>query len=774
MKKLFLIAFLLSLCAPAFAQAIRGGGVSDSALDSLDGASGTDAGIFNRTASGNYQVGGLVKVQASNAFAPIWTFVSLGKGIANEIGQTGYETPHQTVIMMTGDSTAGMHNPAFVTALQHEYGSAGFIGSGANPLWSQAPLGLTLNSTSGTVLRHNGTDSAYDYTRSPNGMYSELSDGACDVYGTSGGYAYANKMLVLYLKEAGLGSMVVSTADFGSGPTWVVQDTIDTSNAELVGAAYTKTLSTTLSRQLQICASGGTVKYQTIGMVDTNANGVVTYTDSRGGLKLADYVSTSASVTTPWMAAIAPDMVMTKWAGNGLTQTATSCVYTDDTASVSKTFSELWTGAVAYWTADSTKRDILIDGSYPTALASDRCVQEQNDAMRAWADVNEKTYIDGYNYTKSLGNEYAMSCLSAGDEAHQTVPCQWAQAKLMLAQFGLSSLAKQADSTVREENIRTKTLSIEQNPMLGITSNNPSVGLFAQNGSDLLLTLGRDLLLTTGTVGNTFANLSSNSTTSFLPYAHIVAATNAGICIGGTGNGLGASSEQYCWQSSSLVPFYASKFYVGTAGPSNPNALVSLIAGTATVSPMHFDAGTLLSTTASGVLEYDGTALYMTATSAQRFKINTATSGSLYVDSATGLDLVVTASGTYYPLVSSAAVAMQSKHLVGMTATTGTGSGSLIIGVGAAGKYSASYTTSFAASAPSIEGFSCLAVDGTCQVDCKTTTSVSTAGKYGSTAKECLVDLVEGSVVDYRVTSNTSGVTYTAKEFNLTLKRQSP
>lgn len=206
-------------------------------------------------------------------------------------------------------------------------------------------------------------------------------------------------------------------------------------------------------------------------------------------------------------------------------------------------------------------------------------------------------------------------------------------------------------------------------------------------------------------------------------------------------------------------------------GTTTPAAKVDIAAGSTSYAPLKIASGTLLSSTQSGAIEYDGSFLYFTDSGAYRQALAKSAYGEMYLDNATGLTVVVTTAGTYYRLNSSATVSLQTGTSKYVTYDVSNGHGEIIIQAGGAGVYSAHYTVSFASSAPNIEGISYIFINEIPQANCSTQTSVAVASKTGNTSKHCHITLAVGDKVSFRATTDTNGVTFTTKKLNIAIER---
>lgn len=573
-------------------------------------------GLYSSTATsidfaiGGYNVGAFTDtgLLADNLYSPLqrvnkYSLVSTLTALAKMNANSG-SSPNQLRVWLSGDSTATMHNGAIACALKNRYGQAGYIGIGNNSspsnLWYCGGSG-TVTKT-GTYVEHTGS-LADDYNYAPDGKYDDLSNGACETFGDSGGYTYASLNAMMYVQEPDAGNLDLYIQPFGGSMTLVASAT---ANGTLAGGILQYT-ATPDAYQMKVCANGGNVKVWKQAQIATNVNGVVIGSDANSGLRLQDYVLTPPAITTPWNNFINPDLVMFKMATNGVTS---GCIY-ETTGGAETTFKDAWDSFSSIWLTANPLRDVLIDGSYPTESA---CVQAQNEYQRQWAYTNNKTYFDGYEISGSLDNELTLGWLTSGDKVHQTALGQYAQAIPQIDSLGLG-LGSYIEPSLTKETITSQTLSVRNNPIGQVSSTNPNSISFSTDSVDALATLNRWLILTTGTRGNAFANIGSYDGAAFMPFTHVVSTNNPGIGWYDTsfGVGLGSCTSESCH---TLKPFGASQIGVGIT----PTARLQLAAGTATekTAPLKFTSGTNLSTPEAGAVEYDGNLLYLTATDAVR------------------------------------------------------------------------------------------------------------------------------------------------------------
>lgn len=143
---------------------------------------------------------------------------------------------------------------------------------------------------------------------------------------------------------------------------------------------------------------------------------------------------------------------------------------------------------------------------------------------------------------------------------------------------------------------------------------------------------------------------NNNTATSYIPSFHAFGpnANTGNFVIFRVGQGLAGQSAEFAYVQNSPRAFLGGfnggpqtygyddtgKFWTGTYGsPRNTlddgsgntvfYANAKLAAGTATVSPLTFQSGTLLTTPAAGAAEYDGTCFYATAQASSRQVVDT-------------------------------------------------------------------------------------------------------------------------------------------------------
>lgn len=275
----------------------------------------------------------------SNIYAAIqpqnyYTLRSLYNGIANMNTGTN-NTPSQVRAIMEGDSTALFHNIFAVCTLAAQFGYVGFDygGIGGPQLLYGQPCPVssqTNNGSSGTITINNGagsivpgTGAPYDFTRSPNGVITNLANGASITFGQAGVYGYGNVLKVYWIKEPTDGifgatpGTITITATSPSGGTCFTPCTLFTGsafNATKVGVVTTvfKPLD---QYTITIAATGGAVDIKATGIYDNTHSGVIIEGgDGRAGLQLSDTTTTPAAITNPWFASAAGNPIpITAW-----------------------------------------------------------------------------------------------------------------------------------------------------------------------------------------------------------------------------------------------------------------------------------------------------------------------------------------------------------------------------------------------------------------------------------------------------------------------------
>lgn len=478
-------------------------------------------------------------IQPQNQYALVSTLTKIATMQAYATSQSGYTSPAQLRIFMTGDSTTQMHNAFIACELRRRYGDAGFIGAAINNAVTCGGSSPTVNSTSGTVTVVTG-----DYTRTPEGEYTNYASGACQVYGANGGYMVANLLAIEYVQEPGAGSLVISTNNNGAG--FVQQATVSAAGT-LSGQVWSMDMGSAAPYTIQVCASGGAVKVYQPGFVNTKINGVVLEMHGRGGLRIPDYTSTPSAITANWDAFENPDLVMFKMDTNGQSGTYPSCTWTSTDGTISGPFSQFWTLFATRFVGSAPLRDVVIDGGYAT---DDLCILPQNEVQRSWAQANKKRYFDGFNATGSLANEITLGWLTSGDHAHHTAVGQVAQAEIMMQDLGLNSLWTGAlNNNTSNSSSTTSTLTIVADPTKVISALNPALAKWTYNSSDASLTLNRAYRIFDSSSVE-FAHLEdANTSANFMPFFHLGAAANTGVCgntttvIASTGAGCSANAR---------------------------------------------------------------------------------------------------------------------------------------------------------------------------------------------------------------------------------------
>lgn len=151
----------------------------------------------------------------------------------------------------------------------------------------------------------------------------------------------------------------------------------------------------------------------------------------------------------------------------------------------------------------------------------------------------------------------------------------------------------------------------------------------------------------------------------------------------------------FCTNGLGNVRLYiAAAGQVGFGGVTSPTAVIHLAAGTtaASTAPLKFSSGTNMTTAEAGAVEYDGTSLFYTNSSAVRQNVVMAAYGQLYEDNDAGSNLTITTAGTYYGWVSAT-----TNGLKLMTADTGNATADqLIVSTGGDGDYLVGFSVSFA------------------------------------------------------------------------------
>jgi hypothetical protein len=237
--------------------------------------------------------------------------------------QTGSgNNPAQLRIMLAGDSTTTFHNFLPLCALVSQFGSAGFDlnGTGGTQLGYGQPcgsgLGVTQNSSTGTITQNNGagsivpgTGAPYDFTRWSTGVVTNISSGGSVTYGTGGGSARGTILRVYYLTEpldgitgAAPGTLTVTATGVSNCTSGCVIGTVALTGAS-TASGIIQAREPLDSWTLTLAASGGAADIIGIGIYDNTHNGIIAVGLGRGGLSLPDLQSTPSAITQPAFAA---------------------------------------------------------------------------------------------------------------------------------------------------------------------------------------------------------------------------------------------------------------------------------------------------------------------------------------------------------------------------------------------------------------------------------------------------------------------------------------
>jgi len=423
-------------------------------------------------------------------------------------------SPAQLRVLVWGDSVAGFHNNAVAAGLRDSFGNAGVdISCQGTIATGQGGSCVTNDALSGGAFVIDGSVHAYDYTRSPTGVYYSIPAGGCALFGLGGGYAVANQLSLLYVSEPGAGSLQFQTNKNGAG--FVTQSTTSAANASTIGSVVTYTAPDTGPYKIQACATGATVNVFGPTFENSLINGVVIINVSRGGLALNNANSTPSAVTAPWFAALAPDLILFEMKTNGANNA--NCLFASDSSSWPSNL----TIFASNWTTANSLVDFLFFGTSPVISPNDACQVVWNTGTRSVALANNAIYFDGYYPNLNYATEKALGWITDISSPHQTTLGQAAEANLLWQQLGFNDFINGASPRMGGVNAPTSTLT-SLTLSTDIAGLNPPGGkILAIDGFDLYAKPTRSWQFQ-DLAGNAFGNLASTKTsygqaTNYMP-----------------------------------------------------------------------------------------------------------------------------------------------------------------------------------------------------------------------------------------------------------------
>lgn len=413
-------------------------------------------------------------------------------------------TVTQAQYLQLGDSVAGNTSGIIGPNLANTLGIAGYgLDFAGGTIGNYAYAGLT-NALTGTAYVNDGGANPYDYSRWMTGVLYNLPANADSVtFSVGTGYYPFTRLQVFYVQEPGAGSFTVQTNNNGAG--WVTQTTINAANASTAGGVYSVTLALNPYQVKIASTGGGAVRVIGVQIVDTTVNGVVFNAIGRGGLQLVDENTTPSAITTPVLAAIAPDHVTWEMKENafecaastgGSTPTPYSAAGVCPNSSAPVTFASALSGFMGSIRAANSNMDVVFWGSEPTGGGGPYSDQlNNNQSTQTYAQANSLIYADMYYAVQgSYAKMVATGLIPNGELTHinNTGKAYMASLGWGLVYQPYLTLIGSYGANVNNAKTRTTSLQVAKGQTAAVagifdadTSNNPR--LYAASGFVLQL-----------------------------------------------------------------------------------------------------------------------------------------------------------------------------------------------------------------------------------------------------------------------------------------------